>query len=85
VDVAASGHGYVAGPFPRLELHAAEGAAAGAGLGDAHGRGDPATRRRWGMFVGADDGEAQKKGSVKIEALKILKILKLYGKTMENW
>jgi hypothetical protein len=37
------------------------------------------------MFVGADDGEAQKKGSVKIEALKILKILKLYGKTMENW
>ena len=78
--VAASGHGYVAGPLPRLELHAAEGAAAGAGLGDAHGWGDRRDRR-WGMFVGADDGEAQKnKGSVKIEALKILKLWKNYGK-----
>ena len=39
-DVVVSGHGYVAGPLPRLELHASEGAAAGATLGTSHGRGE---------------------------------------------
>ena len=34
-----SGHGYIAGPLPGLEPHAAEGAAAGAGAGEPQGRG----------------------------------------------